>query len=52
MPELKHFGGIMPTPTASFLMSTGKYCAAVVISASHNPYIDNGIKIFGRKGKN
>ncbi len=45
------FGGIMPTPAASFLLSTGKYCAAVVISASHNPYIDNGIKIFGPKGQ-
>jgi phosphoglucosamine mutase len=44
------FGGIMPTPAASFLMQSGKYSAAVVISASHNPYIDNGIKIFNSKG--
>ncbi len=44
------FGGIMPTPAASFLMQNGKYSAAVVISASHNPYMDNGIKIFDSKG--
>jgi phosphoglucosamine mutase len=44
------FGGIMPTPAASFLVQSGKYSAAVVISASHNPYMDNGIKIFNSKG--
>jgi len=44
------FGGVMPTPAASFLMQSGKYSAAVVISASHNPYMDNGIKIFNSKG--
>jgi phosphoglucosamine mutase len=44
------FGGIMPTPAASFLMQSGKYSAAVVISASHNAYMDNGIKIFNSKG--
>ncbi|MDR1474300.1 MAG: phosphoglucosamine mutase [Endomicrobium sp.] len=44
------FGGIMPTPAASFLVKKRNYCAAVVISASHNPYIDNGIKIFNSNG--
>jgi phosphoglucosamine mutase len=44
------FGGVMPTPAASLLARTGKYSAAIVISASHNPYIDNGIKIFNSKG--
>lgn len=44
------FGGIMPTPAASFLLRSGKYSAAIVISASHNPYKDNGIKIFNSKG--
>ncbi|MDR2437482.1 MAG: phosphoglucosamine mutase [Endomicrobium sp.] len=44
------FGGIMPTPAASLLIKKCKYCAAVVISASHNPYIDNGIKIFNSNG--
>ena len=44
------FGGVMPTPAASFLLESGKYCAGIVISASHNPYMDNGIKIFNSKG--
>jgi phosphoglucosamine mutase len=44
------FGGIMPTPAASLLANKEKYCAAVIISASHNPYIDNGIKIFNSNG--
>jgi phosphoglucosamine mutase len=44
------FGGIMPTSAASFLTRSGKYAASIVISASHNPYIDNGIKIFNSKG--
>jgi phosphoglucosamine mutase len=44
------FGGTMPTPAASLLVKKEKYCAAVVISASHNPYIDNGIKIFNSNG--
>jgi phosphoglucosamine mutase len=44
------FGGVIPTPAASFFMQSGEYSAAVVISASHNPYMDNGIKIFNSKG--
>ncbi|MDR3253650.1 MAG: phosphoglucosamine mutase, partial [Endomicrobium sp.] len=44
------FGGVMPTSAASFIMQSGKYSAAIVISASHNPYMDNGIKIFNSKG--
>ncbi|MDR2812030.1 MAG: phosphoglucosamine mutase [Endomicrobium sp.] len=43
-------GSIMPTPAASLLVKNGNYCAAVVISASHNPYTDNGIKIFNSNG--
>jgi phosphoglucosamine mutase len=44
------FGSIMPTPAASLLVKNGSYCAALVISASHNPYMDNGIKIFNSNG--
>ncbi|MDR1434159.1 phosphoglucosamine mutase [Candidatus Endomicrobiellum devescovinae] len=44
------FGSIMPTPAASLLVKNGNYCAAVVISASHNTYTDNGIKIFNSNG--
>jgi phosphoglucosamine mutase len=44
------FGGIMTTPSASFLIRSGECSAAIVVSASHNPYVDNGIKIFNSKG--
>ncbi|MDR1663075.1 MAG: hypothetical protein LBR59_01515 [Endomicrobium sp.] len=44
------FGSIMPTSAASLLVKNGEYCAAVVISASHNHYTDNGIKIFNSNG--
>jgi phosphoglucosamine mutase len=43
-------GGILPTPAASLLAKKYKFSAAIVISASHNPYEDNGIKIFSSKG--
>ncbi|MCL2335511.1 MAG: phosphoglucosamine mutase, partial [Endomicrobia bacterium] len=44
------FAGVLTTPAAAALLKSGKYCAAVVISASHNPWEDNGIKIFNSKG--
>ncbi len=46
------FGGVMPTPAASYLVKKKKFGAAIVISASHNPYEDNGIKIFNSSGHN
>ena len=42
--------GPMPTPGIAFLITSMRAKAGVVISASHNPYEDNGIKIFGREG--
>ena len=42
--------GPLPTPGIAYLASTFRSEGAVVISASHNPYYDNGIKIFGRGG--
>ena len=44
------FGGVMQTPAASLLLRSGDFAAGIVISASHNPYQDNGIKIFNSKG--
>ena len=41
-------GGVAPTPAAP--LAIGGYDLAVVISASHNPYSDNGIKFFGPDG--
>jgi phosphoglucosamine mutase len=40
--------GVVPTPAVAFLTRTGSYDAGVVISASHNPYEDNGIKVFSK----
>lgn len=42
--------GPMPTPGIAYLTRTARACAGVVISASHNPYGDNGIKIFSPDG--
>jgi len=42
--------GIVPTPAVAFLAHTHGFQAGVVISASHNPWQDNGIKLFGRDG--
>jgi len=42
--------GPIPTPGIAYLTLTSRACAGVVISASHNPYYDNGIKIFSAEG--
>ncbi len=42
--------GPLPTPGIAFITSSMRADAGVVISASHNPYQDNGIKIFARDG--
>ena len=42
--------GPMPTPGISFITKNMRADAGVVISASHNPYYDNGIKIFTEEG--
>jgi phosphoglucosamine mutase len=43
-------GGVLPTPAAPLLLARHGFDLAVVISASHNPYRDNGIKLFGPDG--
>jgi phosphoglucosamine mutase len=42
--------GIVPTPAVAFLARTHGFQTGVVISASHNPWADNGIKLFGGDG--
>lgn len=42
--------GPLPTPAIAFITRNMRADAGIVISASHNPYEDNGIKIFGRTG--
>ena len=44
------FAGVLTTPGVAYLTRTGKYSAGVMISASHNPFEDNGIKVFARTG--
>jgi phosphoglucosamine mutase len=43
-------GGVLPTPAAPLLLARYGFDLAVVLSASHNPYADNGIKFFGGDG--
>ena len=43
-------GGVLPTPGASVLVRRYGFDMAAVVSASHNPYCDNGIKFFGPEG--
>jgi phosphoglucosamine mutase len=42
--------GVIPTPAVAYLAHTHGFQAGVVISASHNPWQDNGIKLFGADG--
>ncbi|MFM7273989.1 MAG: phosphoglucosamine mutase [Gammaproteobacteria bacterium] len=42
--------GPMPTPAVAYLTRTFRAVAGIVISASHNPYDDNGIKFFSARG--
>lgn len=44
------FAGVTTTPGVAYLAKTGPFAAGVMISASHNPYQDNGIKILGHEG--
>jgi len=43
-------GGVVPTPAAPLLIERYGFDLGVVLSASHNPYRDNGIKFFGGDG--
>ncbi|MBI5447945.1 MAG: phosphoglucosamine mutase [Gammaproteobacteria bacterium] len=45
-----HLLGPMPTPAIAYLTRTLRAQAGIVISASHNPYYDNGIKFFSEQG--
>jgi phosphoglucosamine mutase len=44
------YAGVITTPGVAYLTRTGPFLAGVMISASHNPYRDNGIKVFGHSG--
>ena len=42
--------GILPTPALAFLAGTGSFAAGVMVSASHNPADDNGLKVLDSRG--
>ena len=44
------YAGVITTPGVAYLTRTRSFQAGVMISASHNPYRDNGIKVFGHTG--
>ena len=43
--------GVVPTPAVAYLTRASGYDLGIVISASHNPFEDNGIKVFSGKGE-
>lgn len=45
------WGGVLPTPAVSQLLRDGGWAAGLVISASHNPAHDNGLKVLGAGGE-
>lgn len=45
-----HYAGVIPTPGVAYATEYGSFSSGVMVSASHNPFEDNGIKIFGPFG--
>ena len=46
-----HLAGVMPTPALAFLAGSGAYRAGIMVSASHNPADDNGLKVLDAEGR-
>jgi phosphoglucosamine mutase len=45
-----HVTGVVPTPALAYLARTGPYAAGIMVSASHNPAEDNGLKVIDSDG--
>jgi phosphoglucosamine mutase len=45
-----HIVGVVPTPALAFLAGTGQFGAGIMVSASHNPAEDNGLKVLDPQG--
>lgn len=43
--------GVCPTPAVSYLINKERFDCGIMVSASHNPYYDNGIKVFNHAGE-
>ncbi len=45
-----HLVGVVPTPALAFMTEAGDFAAGIMVSASHNPARDNGLKVLDRNG--
>src|SRR6478736_3972599 len=45
-----HVVGVVPTPALAFIAGTGPFAAGIMVSASHNPAEDNGLKVLDADG--
>jgi phosphoglucosamine mutase len=45
-----HVVGVVPTPALAYMTGAGPFAAGIMVSASHNPAIDNGLKVLDRDG--
>ena len=45
-----HRAGVLPTPALAYLAGSGDFAAGIVVSASHNPADDNGLKVLDSRG--
>jgi phosphoglucosamine mutase len=45
-----HLAGVVPTPALSYITGAGKFAAGIMVSASHNPACDNGLKVLDDRG--
>jgi phosphoglucosamine mutase len=45
-----HLVGVVPTPALAFITGAGKFAAGIMVSASHNPAQDNGLKVLDERG--
>jgi len=46
-----HLAGVLPTPALAYLTGSGPWTAGIMVSASHNPVEDNGLKVLDRDGR-
>ena len=45
-----HLVGVVPTPALAYITGAGKFAAGIMVSASHNPAKDNGLKVLDERG--
>jgi phosphoglucosamine mutase len=45
-----HMVGVVPTPALAYITGSGQFAAGIMVSASHNPAKDNGLKVLDQRG--